>query len=412
MMNNPNPTPTKRRVQIITMDQPQPGMIPPQAPILAPTFQKPQPNKGLPINASVPSSNQSAPQPLSREERIALERGNIQAELARIRGQSAPSNSHYAKTDHSPAQPNDAPEYEVKAQEFAYTKENLEPMEETDALYKRVMMPSNNKFYNSVIYIRPFNSEELIELSSVRSEGKLNQTLLMDIFDRTIKGRSVREFHLGDFQFIFYWLRLNSYTRTPMTFTATSKYGNKNKITIKSSDIQVRILEDLEMPENLTYPRLKDAESFENYLIDKDEKNRALLEKAYSYAQYVIGNSVEEKLSKFLKLSPDDMVDILRFDKLISDYGISERITYKDIHFEAKSALQTLEKDLKALESVNLDEISEESMYDSIADSIKAISSEIARIKHEIKTTGEAAASSETIIFKLRLENFFPENMV
>ncbi len=314
--------------------------------------------------------------------------------------------------------PNSAPQFELGKQRV----DTKVPTDDDDYTYHRLEFPSNHAFYDSEIFVRPFSTEDIIDLSPARKINPATETydntLMLDVFSRTVKNFDVRDMHLGDFRFLFYWIKLNSFTRTPLTVNFTSKYGNKNKLTIKKSDIKINTLDkaDIEkiheyMDRGFVYPTIREGEEMDRFIRSKPKEEREKIQYAFSYVQFIKGASLEEKVNKFRKLSPDDMVDILQFSKLLDSYGVAETVKVKDQHFEPKAALKTLKDELKLIEEIDINSINNAALLDVITTNKEELEKEIARIEHSLSSTGEAAPSSETIKFYIDLDNFFPETL-
>jgi hypothetical protein len=290
--------------------------------------------------------------------------------------------------------------------------------------YERIDLPSNGLLYPNEIFIRPLSVPDLIDLHPARKVDpvtkQFNQTLMLDVLSRTIKNMDIRDLHIGDFRFVFYWLKINSYTKTPLTVTYLSKYGNRNKAVVKKSDIKIQTLDDDSINDYLEQgfiaPRIRDGEEFQSYLQSKnlgdseeDLKQKDQMEYAFSFMQFIEGDSIEEKIENFSKLTPDNLVDIIQFSKKLSKYGIIETVEVKDAQFNPEKALIKLKEDYLYLENFDTSTIENTDIYDTIILNKEAMKKEIDRIETGLSERKEVGPSKETVSFKLDLESFFPE---
>ncbi len=288
--------------------------------------------------------------------------------------------------------------------------------------YSRVYLPSQGVLGFDSVFIRPLDSEELMLLHEVRVSG--SETALFDTLDRCIADVDIRDLCLGDFRFIFYWLKIQSFTRNPYTVRFISKYGNKNVVSIGMTDLVIKALEiddddfDYYKEKGFVIPTLRDGEALNRFMsaipekTPEEKKAKDAIFYRCTYAQYVQGNSIEEKLENLrTKYEPDDWVDIMEFANIIKDFGVEETIKVTDKHFEADKALEYLKNGIEEIEKMDLIKINQPDLLELINTNKSRIQEEITRIETEIANTGEAAATSETVTFSLSLDDFFPENI-
>jgi hypothetical protein len=288
---------------------------------------------------------------------------------------------------------------------------------ESDYSYERLELPSNGFLYPNEIFIRPLSVPDLIDLHPARKKDPVtnsyNQTLMLDVLSRTVSNIDIRDLHIGDFRFIFYWLKINSFTKTPLNINFTSKYGNRNKATIKKSDINIETLDDEAIVEYIEKgykaPTIREGEEFQSYLLSYPEAERERLEYMFSYVQFVQGDDLQGKIDNFYNLTPDDMYDIVQFSKLLNKYGVIEVVEVVDQHFEVDKALELLKSEKAELDEFDINSVNNDAFYNAVLEKKKEINDELNRINDLISKGKEVRPTKEKIAFKLDLESFFPE---
>jgi hypothetical protein len=408
-----NTQPSKRKVTVIQTD----GVLTPGQ---LPQFKKANPSFQRPANESV----NVAPQPLPSFQ-ITTDTSNQTPpvfpdkaidfkELKAKQRQTVAE--HIEREDQIREETSNIPQYE-SVLEINETRVEGE-LPNDGYSWERVYLPSQGKLGYDSITLRPFSTQEILQLHRVRISK--NESSLFDIINTCAHDFDIRTLPLGDFRFVFYWLKLNSFTKNPFTIKWTSKYGNANTLTLNKSDLEIIPL-DID-PDDIEYyiakgfcvPTLRDGEEFNRYLNKiKDETERASTEYEVSYAQFIQGKSIAEKLEILRdpsRTTPDDLIEILEFSNCLN-FGVKETVSVKDAKFNALEAIEFLNKALITLNDINLDDLEREDLKQMVVNNRSDISEEIARIELDLNNLGEAAASSETVSFNLGLDNFFPENI-
>lgn len=283
--------------------------------------------------------------------------------------------------------------------------------------YRRVELPSRGVFYPSAIFCRPLSPREVMHLASIRRSE--DQSMLFDVLNNCVQNFDLRDLTLADFNFFFYWLRLNTFPSKPIKIRYISKYGNENQVEIAATNLSVTTLditaEDYAKwcEKGFVAPSLRDGEEFNREIAKYSEQEKATLTYAFSYAQFLQGDTIAEKLEKYYQLSTETMFEIIEFSEIFK-YGVEEQVDVFDAKFNTQDAIAKLKADLADFEELDTTEIVNPVALQRLRAVQQEIRDDLDRIMRESETsnTGEAAPSSETITFQLNVEDFFPENLV
>jgi len=201
------------------------------------------------------------------------------------------------------------------------------------------------------IMIRPLTLRTLSLVHASQSQKSF--PMLLDALQGCIDC-DIRLLTVPDFYFFLYWLRINSYPKSPLTLEWTSKYGNKNlaKVSMASFDIT-----DLKMSKGefeawagrgFCFPTIRDTEVLQDDELPETQKWLA------QFAQYVrVDGPVEsdymtKKIEALERMGVDALAVVKEFaDKL--EHGIVEQITVKDEKFEIGSAIKAMTAEIDNL---------------------------------------------------------------
>ena len=215
--------------------------------------------------------------------------------------------------------------------------------------YQSIDLPSGFIFYPfDTLSIRKFEVRDLAKMSKVHSSGSYK------LFKEVIQGcidRDINQLTAGDFKYICYWLRLNSYPKTPMSVEWLSKYGNKNIALVRKEELEIYApditKEQLQEWRNKGFeiPTLKFSDIFDTDLPEEQDF-------MYSNAQYFAGQTWEEKISNMESYLEKNGLEALNetqeFDKLI-DHGVKEKLTVVDSKFDPEEYKKRLEEKIRKL---------------------------------------------------------------
>ena len=241
-------------------------------------------------------------------------------------------------------------ESNAKSEQVLETKQDAKfvPNEVNDK-YSNISLPSGFIFYDfDTIRVRKFEIRDLAKMHRVMQ----NESYKM--FKDVIQGCvdvDINKLTSGDFKYICYWLRLNSYPKSPMTVEWRSKYGNENIAQVRKSELQVYApeitKEQLEQwrAEGFEMPTIAFSNIFDQKLDDVDDF-------LYSNAQFFKGSTWEEKISTMEEYLEKNGLEALNkvkeFDDLV-DHGVKEELTVYDSLFDPEVYKGTLETRIKKM---------------------------------------------------------------
>lgn len=285
-----------------------------------------------------------------------------------------------------PLENQDIPEYK-----------STNPMDER---YERLELPSRCIFYDfDEIFIRRLT---VIELGKIyRSITESNYSMFIDTIGNTINQKA-RDLTVADWYFVLYWLRLHSYPKSPFIVEWTSKYGNKNTHTVKTTNLEIKSIEtpieelQVYLDKGLTSPTVKDMEILQGGELSKEK------EFMFSKAQYLSGNTVKEKLEKLEKIDDLSILeDINEFSAKI-EHGVIETVTLTDNKFEPIKAVEHL-KNVSNQIKLRAKEIGSTLMLDQALDMDK----EVEEIESSIKQGNIYLPKPEIRDFSINAKDFF-----
>lgn len=282
-----------------------------------------------------------------------------------------------------------------------------------DANFIRVDLPSRHVFYSFPdVFVRPFKMKDLAKIWRAMQEKDFSQ--LVDALDATVaEGVDIRDFLPQDFNFLMYWHRINSYPNSPYTVEWTSKYGNKNKHTVRDTNLDITTCEltqeevDAYREYGLTAPTIRDAEVLKMETMTPDQ------EFLWERAQFVSGDTVEEKLAN-LDEFPDLSVEehIHEFRKRL-EFGVKESITVIDQFFNASAAPANLRdgaQKIRDFVEANAGERVVQFTEEALLAKAKEYEEEATEIEEKLAAGQPVMPKEEEITLTLDAFRFFPHN--
>jgi hypothetical protein len=226
---------------------------------------------------------------------------------------------------------------------------------EQDSSYIDITLPSNFYFYPfKTLSVRPVRANEQAKFNRAAKEGKMKH--LVDAVSSCLEGgRSAYELTPQDFHFVMYWLRMNSYGKTPMMHNAVCE--NKEHIDdviskkkdIKTLNISVVITKTLltevvfdeskiytpeaPLPNGLQLGYLTMRDVVDISELDEREDFEEI-EWLADHAGFLAPRNAKEvsimaRIELLKALSPDDIEEITLYTNSISDYGIKEIVSVR-----------------------------------------------------------------------------------
>ena len=275
--------------------------------------------------------------------------------------------------------------------------------------FMSITLPSGFMFYDfDNIKVRKFELRDLSKMHRVVKTGSDK------LFKEVIQGCVNKDINLltpGDFKYICYWLRLNSYPKSPMTIEWTSKYGNENITQVYKDNIKLFgpdiTKEELQVwrSKGFEVPVLKFSDIF-----DEEGKEDSDDDFLISNAQYFKGDTWEEKIKNcenYINTNGlESLADVNTFDKLIY-HGVEEEITVTDAKFDPqvyKKSLKERIQKLKLVISNIIDVESEEAaMFNLMLERLKE---EYKSLDKKLKAGEVVQAEPETIFLEMEASVF------
>lgn len=283
------------------------------------------------------------------------------------------------------------------------------------------------------VYVRILEVTDILAIQTSTQNNSL--TMFLDALQNAINV-DIRSLTYPDFQFLLYWWRLNSFTRSPFTVHWTSRYNNEGAVMInRESDLEIVELKMLPSEyeeyksKGIDFPRVRDTEYLQNIVLNPSDRWMA------ERAQYVMCeeqglNWYPARFELIKKGGLSMMEDIRDFASKIKLYGVVERVKVTDSKFSPEKAIVGLRTSAgKLLRAANLQSMNPEQMtmlrqraedFMDEADEIEAKLYTIDDLKSGViidgldkddipKLEAELKPKEEVITLRISAMDFFPE---
>jgi hypothetical protein len=246
----------------------------------------------------------------------------------------------------------------------------------------------------------------MVLLNRARKSGN-NFSVLADVFDATID-QNIRLLCGPDFQYVLYWHRLNSFSKTPFRMYYTTKYGNRNEYTINKSNLKVEPLKlDEEEFQNLVsqnpfqIPTVSDAEILLTGKLTEDQYW------AFERAQYLapdtslpLSKQSQDRIARLEAGGIEMLENIREFREKVGNFGVVEKVWITDYKFNPETYLANLRKSLDEVKKQD-NELSQE-VADGLEKELLAL--------EEKYTSGQAIGpEEEEVTMNFSAWDMFPE---
>jgi hypothetical protein len=282
--------------------------------------------------------------------------------------------------------------------------------DDVDGIWTRQDVPSLGVPYGIThLWVRALTVPMLAQVHAAQSTGANPErqqqalTMLIDALKPTIKDFDIRNLTAPDWTSHLYWLRLNSYPRSPLTIPWTSRYGNDNVTRVTSSNFE---FEELKMTreeyldwqkKGITFPTVRDMELLSDPSLS-DETRWTI-----TYAQYVYiegpptPDLMRRKIAKLEEYGVGHIALINEFADKCS-HGVIEQVRVRDEKFDLDNAIDYISNEVDTLASI-LDQA-----Y-STTDGDETLSSLIA-----LTNQAKVRADELTMLRKVKENNGLTEN--
>jgi len=270
------------------------------------------------------------------------------------------------------------------------------------------------------VFLRPL---EFVMLGKIHAANvNKSYTMLLDALNACISV-DIRDLTPPDLTFIMYWIRDNSYPKSPLKFKYTSRYGNAVDITVRQSELDIKELEMSKKEyeewkaKGYTFPRVRDMELLFGDSVSEDV--RYLLE----YAQYVYlpkdeDDDYEDYAQKKIDKINDELglaaiPEIESFSELIS-HGVVESVRFKDPKFKPEDAIKFFRNKAKEIRErvVNIPTVAHSSEFDEQILTFLSLAEELENEANEIQDKldkGEKVEAKEEVVeVSITSTDFFP----
>jgi hypothetical protein len=193
---------------------------------------------------------------------------------------------------------------------------------------------------------RSLKTRDLIKLNKAQAERR--DALVIDIMGATIT-EDIRDLTIGDFTYLMYYQRINSFPKAPFIIEWTSRYGNQNQTEINKSNLKTTPLtmtrERLEewREQGFDLPRVRDYELFLTTPLTDQEKF------VFERAQYFKGDTPQQKIEHFLDRGAEMWPECKAFQQEAL-HGVVESVTVIDEKFNPVTWLEVLKKRIASLQ--------------------------------------------------------------
>lgn len=204
-----------------------------------------------------------------------------------------------------------------------------------------IELPSRGKFYagnKSFITISPFITKHIYQLigaSKLKSEYEVERQVASTVND-VIADFDAFNLTTGDYEFVLYWLRLNSYVKSPYTITweySVEGQAEKKRVTsqIRRTDIVLNEVNPNKVPmdQMFGYATVNDKIELLKLKEEGDEARYYMARRAVHLLLNGGANRLDRKIETMFTLPPDVITDL---DKhaIEFDHGVQEWVEVVD----------------------------------------------------------------------------------
>lgn len=216
-----------------------------------------------------------------------------------------------------------------------------------------VEIPSRGIFYpdkSSSLMVSALTVKQVREVyaASTMQDIYNKEAQIIAALGDSIKSRSIYDLTLGDYDFIRYWIRLNTYKKTPLTITWKYRTDPTNPESIKEvvSVISGSELETIEIEKHFVRDKRFAFTTVRDYLdmLKMDSPDDKYIA---SWAGYLVGNTLEEKVEKLSRMEAADIIPDIRDYIVKTAHGVSEYVTVSDPENENQAPVR-IKLDLEA----------------------------------------------------------------
>lgn len=276
--------------------------------------------------------------------------------------------------------------------------------------WQPIALPSSGLAgYPNVIHVRRFGFPDQARLKAAQHHR--STMLLCSAIGATIDIDPLK-LTAGDFDYVLYWHRQNSYpANMPHVVEWRSRYNKINKSDIGKTKLTITSLESSDELEALRemgfdFPRMGALVWREAQEANLDVEKINLLDWAMNYSGGADTFDIEARMEKVNTLT--DLSLLGHFDRWsrVSQHGVAESVSLSCKHFDPATALEDLASTLQriAIETDSTTYTNADSVY------VRSILDEIAAIQTATvnNTLNEVVAVADEVSIPLDVHMFFP----
>lgn len=180
----------------------------------------------------------------------------------------------------------------------------------TDQPTTSVNLPSQGVFYpdrRKSVKVSAFTIDQVVMLKSIdaTSHESVREKILADVIGRSLADFDVLDLTVGDYVFLLYWIRLNSYKRSPFMLSWKGEDGIERSAMLQDTTLDVVEVDTARaVPRDFTYMTVRDK------IKSLEIEDKALAWKA-RYASYLnLDGNLEARMEALGEMGPDKIVEI------------------------------------------------------------------------------------------------------
>lgn len=311
----------------------------------------------------LPGQAPVAPQPAAAPRQMITELGSDSFEFPRERGTPVPQQVAPPPVAQQPPAP--APVFDEKT----YAESNPE--------FFSIELPSGFQFYDfKHLSARTLQAAHQAKFSRAQKEEKLRYTV-EGIGGTLEPSRSAFDLSVGDFYFLMYWQRVNSFSKNPLIVTAycdntphnekvyigyeeqeeqddpdnpgekklvpvgkkMDEETLKNEVLLNNTTLETKYLDPIDFAEHpirakydLHVETMRDVVEVTEYLNDNEdvtEEDLFLIKYAVFLRRREDRKTIKQRMAAVANISPDDMLEFDTYIDAVTAYGVSEFATIR-----------------------------------------------------------------------------------
>lgn len=196
---------------------------------------------------------------------------------------------------------------------------------EAPASLHTVELPSRGLLYEpgtigASVQLSPFTVGQVRALKAVTksADPATTEQIIVDAVGRSLHEADALDLTMGDFRFLMYWLRLNSYDPFQFTVRVTDAHGNGQEYVMTKSDLVVTAIDPGKLLDTARFGGVSMRDHIAIMRIDDPGKAWVA-----SHAAYLRGGTLDERIERLGREPLATIADIRRHTA-DSNHGVEE----------------------------------------------------------------------------------------